>query len=181
MKLARDNGLLEGKGHQFVWLVDCPLFQSDPVTGKLTSFHHPFVRPVSGDIDMEGDLLSQKGCSYDLVLDGNEIGSGSLRNHRPEVQRRMFSVLGMSEKRMQEEFDFFLEALEYGAPPHGGIGMGIDRLCAILLGCESIRDVIAFPKNKKFQSLVDSSPTKVDQAKLDELQLMSLVDDDEQK
>ncbi|MCE5296747.1 MAG: aspartate--tRNA ligase [Euryarchaeota archaeon] len=180
MKLARENGLLEGMDHQFVWLVDCPLFQADPVTGKVASFHHPFVRPVEGDFDENGELLSFKGCSYDLVLNGSEIGSGSMRNHHAEVQRKMFRALGMSEERMREEFDFFLEALEFGAPPHGGIGMGMDRFCSILLGCESIRDVIAFPKNKKFQSLVDSSPKKVDQAKLDELQLMSLVDEDEQ-
>jgi aspartyl-tRNA synthetase len=180
LKLARDNGLLEGKDHQFVWVVDCPLFQADPITGKIASFHHPFVRPVEGDFDEKGDVLKVKGHSYDLVLDGSEIGSGSLRNHNPEVQRKMFRTLGLSEERQQKEFDFFLEALEFGAPPHGGIGMGMDRLCAMLLGCESIRDVIAFPKNKKFQSLVDASPTKVEQSKLDELQIMSLAEEDEE-
>mgnify|MGYP003790694639 FL=1 len=179
LKLARDLGLLEGKGHQFVWVVSCPLFQRDPATGGLTSFHHPFVRPV-GDVIPEGkECAAAMGRSYDLVLDGSEIGSGSLRNHDPAMQRRVFSILGMDEATMQREFDFFLEALEYGAPPHGGIGMGIDRLCAMLLGCESIRDVIAFPKNKKFQSLVDGAPTKVEEAKLSELQLLSLAEDDD--
>jgi aspartyl-tRNA synthetase len=180
LKLAKDLGLLEGKGHQFVWLVSCPLFQKDPATGGLTSFHHPFVRPV-GDVIPEGrECAKVMGHSYDLVFDGSEIGSGSLRNHDPEMQRKVFGILGMDEATMQKEFDFFLEALEFGAPPHGGIGMGMDRLCAMLLGCESIRDVIAFPKNKKFQSLVDGAPTKVEEAKLSELQLLCLADEYEE-
>jgi aspartyl-tRNA synthetase len=178
LKLAKDNGLLEGKDHQFVWLVDCPLFQEDPATKQIASFHHPFVRPVGEDIPEGGDPLRLKGHSYDLVLDGSEIGSGSLRNHRADVQRKMFRRLGMSDEAMESEFSFFLEALEFGAPPHGGIGMGVDRLCAIMLGCETIRDVIAFPKNKRFQSLVDGSPTKVEKPKLDELQLLTLTEED---
>jgi len=181
MKLARDNGLLEVKDHQFVWIVDCPMFQVDPVTGRLSSFHHPFVRPVQGDIPASGDMAKVIGISYDLVLDGSEIGSGSIRNHDAEVQRQVFRLLGMSEEGMQREFSFFLEALEYGAPPHGGIALGLDRLVSILLGCESIRDVIAFPKNKRFQSLVDGAPAKVDQAKLSELMLLSLAEEEEKK
>jgi aspartyl-tRNA synthetase len=180
LKLARDLGLLEGKDHQFIWLVSCPLFQKDPATGGLTSFHHPFVRPVGDHIPDGKECEKAMGHSYDLVLDGSEIGSGSLRNHDPEMQRRMFRILGMDAVTMQKEFDFFLEALEFGAPPHGGIGMGMDRLCSILLGCESIRDVIAFPKNKKFQSLLDGAPTKVEEAKLTELQLLCLADEDEE-
>ena len=178
MKLARDNGLLEGKGHQFVWIVGCPLFQSDPVTGNLSAFHHPFVRPVLGDIAEGEDATKVMGQSYDLVLDGSEIGSGSIRNHDPNVQRKVFRLLGMTEEDMEREFSFFLEALEFGAPPHGGIALGMDRFVSILLGCESIRDVIAFPKNKKFQSLVDGSPAKVDQAKLSELMLLSLAEEE---
>jgi len=178
LKLARDNGLLDGKGHQFVWIVDCPLFQADPVTGKLSAFHHPFVRPVEGDVPGSGDMAKVMGMSYDLVLDGGEIGSGSIRNHDAAVQRKVFRLLGMSEEAMEKEFSFFLEALEYGAPPHGGIALGMDRVVSLLLGCESIRDVIAFPKNKKFQSLVDGSPAKVDQSKLQELMLLSIAEED---
>jgi len=180
LKLAKDLGLLEGNGHQFIWLVSCPLFQKDPATGGLTSFHHPFVRPVGDEIVEGKECQKTMGHSYDLVLDGSEIGSGSMRNHDAEMQRKVFGILGMDEETMQKEFDFFLEALEFGAPPHGGIGMGMDRLCAMLLGCESIRDVIAFPKNKKFQSLVDGAPTKVEEAKLTELQLLCLADEDDE-
>jgi len=179
MKLARDNSLLEGNPHQFVWLVECPLFQADPVTGKLSAFHHPFVRPVEGSLE-SGDMARIMGMSYDLVLDGSEIGSGSIRNHDPALQRKVFKLLGMSEEAIEREFSFFLEALEYGAPPHGGIALGMDRLVAILLGCESIREVIAFPKNKKFQSLVDGSPAKVEAAKLSELMLLSLAEEEKE-
>jgi aspartyl-tRNA synthetase len=178
MKLARDNALLEGKAHQFVWIVDCPLFQADPVTGKLSAFHHPFVRPVEGDLPESGDVTGVMGLSYDLVLDGSEIGSGSIRNHDARVQRRVFKRLGMTKEVMDREFSFFLEALEFGAPPHGGIALGMDRVVSILLGCESIRDVIAFPKNKKFQSLVDGSPAKVDKSKLQELMLISIAEEE---
>jgi aspartyl-tRNA synthetase len=180
LKLGRDNGLM-GKEHQFVWLVDCPLFQKDPVTGKLTAFHHPFVRPLNGDIVEADDLTGIRGISYDLVLDGSEIGSGSMRNHDPAVQRKVFHLLGMSDEDIEREFSFFLEALEYGAPPHGGIALGLDRLVSILLGCESIREVIAFPKNKKFQSLVDGSPAPVDKGKLSELMLLSLAEEEERE
>ncbi|HTY47485.1 MAG TPA: aspartate--tRNA ligase [Methanomassiliicoccales archaeon] len=181
MKLARENGLLEGKDHQFVWLVGCPLFQADPLTGKLSAFHHPFVRPVEGDIPEQCDMSKVMGISYDLVLDGSEIGSGSIRNHDPAVQRKVFKLLGLSDDAMEREFSFFLEALEYGAPPHGGIALGIDRLVSILLGCESIREVIAFPKNKRFQSLVDGAPAKVDQSKLSELMLISIAEEEEKR
>jgi aspartyl-tRNA synthetase len=136
---------------------------------------------VQGDISKDEDVTKIMGQSYDLVLDGSEIGSGSIRNHDPKVQRKVFRLLGMSNEDMEREFSFFLEALEFGAPPHGGIALGMDRLVSILLGCESIRDVIAFPKNKKFQSLVDGSPAKVDQAKLAELMLLSLAEEEGKK
>lgn len=175
-KLARDLKLLEGKDHQFVWLVDCPLFGKDSLTGQLEPFHHPFVQPVDGDLGE--DVHGAGGLSYDLVLDGSEIGSGSVRCHDPEVQRRIFRSLGMSDEKIEEDFGFFLEALGFGAPPHGGIALGVDRLVSIMLGCETIREVIAFPKNKRFQGLMDSTPAKVEESKLSELQLLSLAGED---
>ena len=178
VKLARDIGLMNDKGHQFVWVVDCPMFKKDPVTGRLEPFHHPFVRPAKDDIDADGDMSAVGGLSYDLCLDGAEIGSGSIRIHDPEVQRRVFKLLGMSDEEIESKFSFFLDALGYGAPPHGGIALGLDRLISILLGCESIREVIAFPKNKRFQSLLDGSPAKVEDSKLSELQLLSLAEDE---
>ncbi len=171
-KLAADLGLIEEGRQQFLWVVDCPLFEKDPVSGRLTAFHHPFVRPA-------GELSPEvRGESYDLCLNGVELGSGSLRNHDPALQRRILSMLGLSEERMEQEFGFFLEALGYGAPPHGGIALGVDRMVSIMLGKESIREVIAFPKNKRMHSPMDGSPTPVDDDKLSELQLMSLAIDD---
>ncbi|NLK25192.1 MAG: aspartate--tRNA ligase [Euryarchaeota archaeon] len=180
-KLARDLNLLDGKGHQFVWLVECPLFQRDSVTGQLEMFHHPFVRPVDGCLIEGEDLTNAGGLSYDLVLDGSEIGSGSMRCHDPEVQRQLFRCLGMTNEEMEAEFGFLLEALSYGAPPHGGIALGIDRLVSLMLGCETIREVIAFPKNKKFQGLMDRSPAPVEDSKLNELQLLCLAEDESEE
>lgn len=172
-KLAEDLELYDKDEFQFLWLVGCPMFEKDPVSGKLDAFHHPFVFPTS---PLDADNIG--GASFDLVLNGNELGSGSQRIHNPEVQRRIFQMLGMSDDKIEDDFGFFLEALGFGAPPHGGIALGIDRFVSILLGKETIRDVIAFPKNKKAQSLVDGSPQKVDDDKLEELQIMSMAIDD---
>lgn len=180
-KLARDLKLTEGKDHQFVWLVGCPLFQKDSLTGQLEPFHHAFVCPTAGHIGEDEDIWAIQGMSYDLVLDGSEIGSGSVRCHDPAVQRRIFKLMGMSDEKIEREFGYFLEALGFGAPPHGGIALGVDRLVSILLGCESIREVIAFPKNKKFQSLMDGCPDTVEEARLAELQLLCLAGDEEEK
>ena len=168
-KLAADLDLIPKGVHQFFWLVDCPMFDIDPVTGKKDAFHHPFVLP---------DEKYEEGFCFDLCLDGNELGSGSQRIHNVDVQREVFRQLGMSEEKMEEDFGFFLRALSYGAPPHGGIALGIDRFIAILLEKDTIRDVIAFPKNKVGTSLLDDSPAKVDDEKLDELQIMSMAMDD---
>ena len=168
-KLAEDLDLIPKGVHDFFWLVDCPMFDVDPVTGKKDAFHHPFVLP---------DEKYEEGFCFDLCLDGNELGSGSQRIHDVEVQKEVFRQLGMSEEKMEQDFGFFLRALSYGAPPHGGIALGIDRFVAILLGKDTIRDVIAFPKNKVGTSLLDDSPAKVDDEKLDELQIMSMAIDD---
>ncbi len=180
VKLAKDLGLVNGKGHGFVWVVDCPLVTKDAVSGRLEPFHHPFVMPSKGRVGADEDPASIGGLSYDLVLDGFEIGSGSIRIHDPELQREVFGMLGMTDGEIERKFGFFLEALGYGAPPHGGIALGVDRLVSILLGCDSIREVIAFPKNKRFQSLLDDSPAEVEESKLSELQLLSLAEGEDE-
>lgn len=169
-KLAEDLDLVPKDIFQFFWLVDCPMFEVDPVSGKFDAFHHPFVLP-EGDID--NPLVG--GACFDICLNGNELGSGSVRIHNADLQRAVFRKLGKSDEMIEEEFGWFIEALGYGAPPHGGIAMGVDRFVAILLGKDTIRDVIAFPKNKKAVSLTDGSPAKVDESKLQELQIMTLA------
>ena len=172
-KLAEDLELTKPETFMFAWLVDCPMFEVDPASGKKDAFHHPFVMPTT-PLDAE----NAGGASFDLILNGNELGSGSQRIHDPNVQREVFKMLGISDEKIEENFGFFLEALGYGAPPHGGIALGVDRFVSILLNKETIRDVIAFPKNKKAQSLLDGSPQKVDDARLEELQLLSIAIDD---
>ena len=171
-KIAEDLGLVPEDVFQFFWMDQCPMYEVDPVSGRCDAFHHPFVLP-------EGDPMDEKvgGACFDLCLNGNELGSGSLRIHNAEMQRQVFHKLGLDDDRIERNFGYFVEMLSYGAPPHGGIAIGIDRLCAILLGKDSIRDVIAFPKNKRAVSLLDGSPSKVDDDKLEELQIISLAGD----
>lgn len=171
-KIAEDLGLVPDDVFQFFWMDQCPMFEIDPVSGKYDAFHHPFVLPQN---DLDDDYVG--GACFDLCLNGNELGSGSLRIHDPELQKAVFHKLGLDDERIERNFGYFVEMLSYGAPPHGGIAIGIDRLCAILLNKDSIRDVIAFPKNKRAVSLLDGSPSKVDDDKLEELQIISLAGD----
>ena len=172
-KLGEDLGLVPKGEFQFFWMDECPMFEVDPVTGKCDAFHHPFVLPQN---DLDDDYVG--GACFDLCLNGYELGSGSLRIHNAELQKAVFRKLGLDDERIESQFGFFVQALGFGAPPHGGIAIGIDRLCAILLEKDSIRDVIAFPKNKRAVSNLDNSPSKVDDEKLDELQIMSMAIDD---
>ncbi len=171
-KIAEDLGLVPEDVFQFFWMDQCPMYEVDPVSGKCDAFHHPFVLPQGDPMDS-----GVGGACFDLCLNGNELGSGSLRIHNVEMQRQVFHKLGLDDDRIERNFGYFVEMLSYGAPPHGGIAIGIDRLCAILLGKDSIRDVIAFPKNKRAVSLLDGSPSKVDDDKLEELQIISLAGD----
>ena len=171
-KIAEDLGMVPDNEFMFFWMDENPLFEIDPVSGKYDAFHHPFVLPL-GDIDDP----KCGGASFDLCLNGNELGSGSERIHTAEMQRAVFHKLGLTDEQIEAKFDYFVEALSYGAPPHGGIAIGIDRLCAILLNKDTIREVIAFPKNKKAVSLLDGSPSPVDDEKLTELQIISLAGD----
>jgi len=169
-KLAEDLDLVPKDEMQFLWLVDCPMFEVDPVSGKHDAFHHPFVLPEN---DLDDAYVG--GACFDLCLNGNELGSGSLRIHNPELQKEVFRKIGMDDEKIEADFGFFIEALGYGAPPHGGIALGVDRFVSILVGKDTIREVIAFPKNKKAVSLFDGSPAKVDDSKLEELQILSLA------
>jgi aspartyl-tRNA synthetase len=167
LELARRFDLIPKGVHDLHWVVEFPMFAQDGETGAWTAEHHPFTAPT-GDLDDPGRLLSR---SYDLVLDGSEIGGGSIRIHRQEVQRRVFEIIGLDAEEAQARFGFLLDALKYGAPPHGGIAMGIDRLVAILAGRDNIREVIAFPKAVSGADPLTGAPAPVDDTQLRELGL----------
>jgi aspartyl-tRNA synthetase len=166
-------------GLQFLWVVDFPLFEALDDDGRPIPAHHPFTMPHPDDLDLlaQGkgeDLLAVRSLAYDLVLNGWELGSGSVRIHRPHLQQQIFSLLGISEEEAQSRFGFLLDAFRYGAPPHAGFAFGIDRLAAILAGEDNIREVIAFPKTQSGTDPLTGAPTEIDPAQLKELGLSVL-------
>ena len=167
LELAGRFGLVAPGRHDILWVVEFPAFVWDEAAQRWDATHHPFTAP-EGDFDDPGNLSSR---AYDLVLDGSEIGGGSIRIHRADVQRRVFELLGISDQEAQARFGFLLDALRYGAPPLGGIAMGIDRIVAILAGADSIRDVIAFPKSASGADPLTGAPAPVDDAQLREVGL----------
>jgi aspartyl-tRNA synthetase len=171
-KLARDLGLYDEKSFEFLWVVDFPLFEWNEDEKRYDSLHHPFTSPAPEDLDkLKTDPANICSQAYDIVVNGSEIGGGSIRIHDPRVQEKVFDLLNISKKQAQDRFGFFLKALEYGAPPHGGIAFGLDRLIMLLVGTENIRDVIAFPKTQRGQCLLTDAPSEVDKKQLDELNL----------
>jgi aspartyl-tRNA synthetase len=161
-----------GAGHRFAWVVDFPLFEGLDEAGNPISAHHPFTMPHPDDLDLlERAPLDVRSQSYDLVLDGWELGSGSIRIHRADVQRRIFAALGISSEAAEERFGFLLEAFRYGAPPHGGFAVGVDRLVALLVGEEHIRELIAFPKTQSGTDLMTGAPKALSPRALAELGL----------
>jgi aspartyl-tRNA synthetase len=169
IKVARDNGLVENSW-QPLWVTDFPMVEYDHEAKRYVALHHPFTAPKVDDVaDLRANAMSAVSRGYDMVLNGNEIGGGSIRIHRPEMQSTVFELLGIGADEAQAKFGFLLEALKYGAPPHGGIAFGIDRIAALMAGTESIRDVIAFPKTASAQDLMTSAPSNVPEAQLQEL------------
>ena len=174
LKIAEDLGLRDPEVFAPLWVVDFPLLEWDEETNRFHAMHHPFTAPKKEDISkIQDDPKSVRANAYDLVLNGNEIGGGSIRIHDREIQEKMFSLLGFSKQEAEAQFGFLMDAFRYGAPPHGGIALGFDRLVAVLDGQESIRDYIAFPKNNSGRDVMIDAPAPLDDDQLDELSLQS--------
>ncbi|VAX25496.1 Aspartyl-tRNA synthetase @ Aspartyl-tRNA(Asn) synthetase [hydrothermal vent metagenome] len=172
VSLGKKLNLMDDSEYNFVWVTDFPLVEYDEEAKRYVALHHPFTSPREEDVHyFDTDPLKILSRSYDLALNGVEIGGGSIRIHKRDVQNKMFNALGIGEEEAKEKFGFLLEALEYGAPPHGGIAFGLDRLIAILTKSESIRDVIAFPKTQKGVCLLTDAPSEVDSKQMRELGL----------
>ncbi|GAB0057775.1 Aspartate--tRNA ligase [Candidatus Magnetaquicoccaceae bacterium FCR-1] len=176
VKLGRERHIMDDTPFSFAWVTDFPLLEWDAEAKRFTSVHHPFTAPLVEDFDRMNAAGAEgvdevRSRAYDLVLNGSEVGGGSIRIHDPQMQRRMLELLAIGPEEAEEKFGFLLRALEFGAPPHGGLALGLDRLMAIMLGAESIRDVIAFPKTQKAACPLTRAPSVVDAAQLRELHL----------
>jgi len=172
LAVARGEGLLKPDTFAFTWVTDFPMFEWDEDEKRFSAMHHPFTSPVPEDVArVESDPGSVRAQAYDLVLNGSEIGGGSIRIHDASVQATVFKAIGLTDEEAKHRFGFFLQALSYGTPPHGGIALGLDRIVAILAGESSIREVIAFPKTAAAVDQMTGAPTEVDDRQLRELHL----------
>lgn len=172
LRLAKDLDLIPADSYNFLWVVDWPMFEWSEEEGRYMSAHHPFTLPTEeSSHELEGDLSKVRAIAYDIVLNGYELGGGSLRINHKDLQERMFKALGFSTEAAYEQFGFLLEAMDYGFPPHGGLALGLDRFVMLLAGEDNIREVIAFPKNNKATDPMTQAPSTVASAQLEELSL----------
>lgn len=163
IEIGERCGLRDPEKYAFAWVTDFPLFERDEETGQPAPAHHPFTAPGEGQWDLiETEPLKMRAQHYDMVMNGFELGSGSIRIHKPEFQRKIFAMLGMTAEEIEDRFGFFIRALDYGAPPHGGMALGIDRIAMLAVGETGIRDVIAFPKNQMARDVMMNAPSAVD-------------------
>lgn len=170
VEIAKRENLVDKNTYKPLWIVDVPMFELDEEEQRYSAVHHPFTSPKLEDLPkLKTDPKAVLSRGYDIVMNGYELGGGSIRMHQQEVQKQVFDLLGISQAEAQQKFGFLLEALKYGAPPHGGIAFGLDRIIMLLAGTDNIRDVIAFPKTTSATSLMDESPSEVSQKQLDEL------------
>jgi aspartyl-tRNA synthetase len=178
LHLGRERGLIDPERHDFLWVTDFPLLEWSEDDERFYAMHHPFTAPRPEDLERLADEpASVRARAYDVVMDGVELGGGSIRIHDPALQRRMFRVLGIDEAEAEARFGFLLEAFRYGVPPHGGIALGLDRMVMLMGRRGSIRDVIAFPKTTSGSCLMTEAPAPVDEAQLGELGLAQKVGD----
>jgi aspartate--tRNA ligase len=171
-------GLLDDSNYELLWVTDFPMFEKDEETGALKPMHHPFTHPKTDEIPMlDEDPSKVNAYAYDIVINGYEAGGGSIRIHEADLQNKMFKILGLSEEDCQQKFGFLMDAFKYGAPPHGGIAYGLDRLVMLLTEDLDIRDVVAFPKNQKAQCLLSGAPAEVDSEQLKELSIATDIEE----
>tara|TARA_B100000674_G_scaffold382374_1_gene325308 strand:- start:20 stop:1054 length:1035 start_codon:yes stop_codon:yes gene_type:complete len=172
LKMGSDLGLCDPKTYKPIWVVDFPLLEKNEETGNFHAMHHPFTSPKDEDLKLlSSDPEKVRANAYDLAINGVEVGGGSIRIHDRNVQEKMFELLGFTKEEAKAQFGFLMDAFEYGAPPHGGIAFGFDRLCTLFGEKENIRDFIAFPKNNNGRDVMIDAPAKIDKAQLDELSL----------
>ena len=167
------------EGFNFLWVTNFPMFEYDENEKRFKAMHHPFTAPMDEDLDkLESDPANVRAKAYDLVVNGVEMGGGSIRIHSGDIQQRVFNVLGFSDEEAENKFGFLLKALKYGTPPHGGLAFGLDRMIMLLVGTENIRDVIAFPKTQNHSCLMSDAPSIVSEEQLEELGI-EVVDEEE--